>query len=209
MKFYRHARDIPTDPVDRRNLIKWVMNHKVWTHPTTIRIPPSGDIMDSFVPSEKFKPHYEMLTDGPGWTDEVIDAGDFYDCVSIEFAYVDPETRRVEDDDTRNTLLEMWIEAGPWMDLSETDLPPTEGWNDYNKWVTTHDMNLDCGGATMEEALLQLAVRIEFYYKYDGTSRPYESRCKGTFEDEDLKVYKSGCTPDADGYCVRCNYRCK
>ena len=114
--------------------------------------------------------YYELVHD-ESWPEETFPDGDLWGCLSTEWAYTNPETGRVDDNESLNTKFEVWLEAGPWMDQSEGgSIPPPEGgWNDYNKWVTTHDTDLDCGGADLETALLKLAVRVKFYYSDDGT----------------------------------------
>lgn len=81
--------------------------------------------------------------------------GDFKsDCLDIDIQRVCPITKCIEADPTRNTLNQVWLECGPYV-------------YDDGVVVTSHDCNLDCGGDTFEEAILQLAhLVIEWYGDY-------------------------------------------
>lgn len=90
--------------------------------------------------------------------------------LSIRPVYVS-DRGHVEDDESLNTHFEVWIEAGPMVDNSKGDMPePRGGWHRGNRWTRGHDIRLDCGGETMEEALLILYARIQTFYHEDGTS---------------------------------------
>lgn len=71
----------------------------------------------------------------------------------IEVVKVDPETNRVEDDKTRNTKTQIWFEIGPYEEDVENGI------------YGTHDLDLDCGGDTFEEAIIELARLV--HEKYD------------------------------------------
>ena len=60
---------------------------------------------------------------------------------------VDPETRRFEDDRSRNTHTEIWLENGPYVDEDGRD-------------QHCHDIELDCGGDTFEEAICNMAKEV-------------------------------------------------
>lgn len=96
-----------------------------------------------------------------------------HNSIDIELVYVNPDTEEIDDDDEKNTETRVWIEAGPKYDMSlEPDIgEPEGGWNDFNCWGNTHDIKLDCGGKTLEEAYLKLAALIEVFYNDDGTSK--------------------------------------
>ena len=90
----------------------------------------------------------------------------FYDLTSITLAYVNPKTHMVEDNLFLNTHPEIWIESGPFFDMStEKTVPePEDGWNYNNKFIPSHDIRLDCGADTLEEAFLQLALLVKEHY---------------------------------------------
>jgi len=68
----------------------------------------------------------------------------------IMVVMVDPKTKRVEDDEKRNTEVNIWLEAG----ARKRDL-------DNNVDVSCHDIRLDCGGKTFEEAIIAMAKIVK------------------------------------------------
>lgn len=68
-----------------------------------------------------------------------------------------PETKMISDDHTENTHLEWWIECGAYcIDTMFDDM------------VASHDVDLDCGADTMDEAIVKLAqLVLEKYGDYD------------------------------------------
>ena len=206
-RFHKAAEEAPTDPHDsdtpeaRRNLIEWLQLHPLWTHPANLLVPP-------MLPDGEEPP--EDLYDRTGWVMTEIQMGAIQYCVRYEFEYVDPTTERVEGEngwysDARNTDFRVWIECGGWVDLSKNpNLPcPPEGWDDHNRWVTCHDTDLDCGGATMEEALVELALRVMFYYG-QGREKKAHPECEGSFDAEEH--YDDGCVDDGTGFCPVCGF---
>jgi hypothetical protein len=136
------------------------------------------------------------------WEERVIDDGSLQECWCVDVVYVNPETERIEDDETLNTAFRVWLEAGPWHDWSKVDdfSEPEEGWNDYNRWGSSHDSHLDCGAPTMEEALLKLASLVEVFYNEDGSDTDVGPCCllRDNTPDE--------CDPDEEGFCTRCGF---
>jgi hypothetical protein len=78
----------------------------------------------------------------------------FEECLDIDVVKVNPRTNRIDDDKSKNTATRIWLECGPW--LLEDKLP-------------SHDPELNCGGATFEEAILTLANKV--YAKYGNPPR--------------------------------------
>lgn len=76
--------------------------------------------------------------------------GAFLECLDIAVVKVDPATKRIEDDFSRNTETAVWLECGK-------HAGPREQHN-------YHDPRLDCGGATFEEAIIKLAQAVRKYY---------------------------------------------
>lgn len=74
--------------------------------------------------------------------------GHFTRALDIDVVKVNPETQMIDDNDELNTKIEIWLECGP-----------------YNKDYLTHDVDLDCGGDTFEEAICELAKLVK--EKYD------------------------------------------
>lgn len=91
--------------------------------------------------------------------------------ISISPVYVNPDSQRIEHPDNLNTQFDVWIEAGPMHDLSLDPHLPKSIWTDATRWIPSHDIRLDCGAETLEEALLILYARIQTFYNADGTSK--------------------------------------
>ena len=69
----------------------------------------------------------------------------FMDCLDIELAKVNPSTNCIES--SGNTKVEVWLECGPW-----------------DSECRVHDIDLDCGGSTFEEAIITLAKLVKEKY---------------------------------------------
>ena len=81
--------------------------------------------------------------------------GQFITGLYIEVVKVNPDTNSIDDDKTKNTKEQVWLECGP-----------------YEKpYGLTHDIYLDCGGDTFEEAIIKLAGLVKKYYTDDGNRR--------------------------------------
>lgn len=75
----------------------------------------------------------------------------------VHYAKVDPTTHRIEDDKSRNTQTDVWLEWGPWDQAME---------------MSTHDPRCDTGGATFERALINLAHNVWALYRDKVTVDP-------------------------------------
>lgn len=73
---------------------------------------------------------------------------DFANSIDIEVVKVNPETMEISDNDDENTKVQVWLEC-----------------NFYDGEYYHHDLDLDCGGDTFEEAIVNLAELV--YKKYD------------------------------------------
>lgn len=84
----------------------------------------------------------------------------FGECLDIAVVKVDPLTKRIEDDSSRNTETAVWLECGE-------HAGPNEKYN-------YHDPRLDCGGRSFEEAIIKMASLVRKYYgggsRYRGTN---------------------------------------
>lgn len=68
---------------------------------------------------------------------------------------VNPEKDEIDDDNNQNTKTQVWLECGGWM------IDP------YTQTYTTcHDPELDTGGDTFEEAIINLANLVRNRYRY-------------------------------------------
>jgi hypothetical protein len=118
-------------------------------------------------------PHFRFQ--GPGWDDiENIHKKGFTLALDIDVVKVDPKTRRIEDDTSKNTQTNIWLECGSWGDPRSDDFkdqwefqkPDEELQKIYPHGIASHDWELDCGGATFEEAIIKLAnLVLEKYGK--------------------------------------------
>lgn len=72
---------------------------------------------------------------------------------------VNPVTHAVDDDRSKNTLTEIWLEYGPYENVNRDDSTLL-----YDNWQRTHDPRLDCGGETFEKAVIRLADLVRKYY---------------------------------------------
>jgi len=77
--------------------------------------------------------------------------------LDISVQKVNPLTKTIDGDESKNTETSIWLEAGPY-ELVE-DFP---GGTPF--YCSAHDIALDCGGATFEEAIIALANLVEKQY---------------------------------------------
>ena len=74
----------------------------------------------------------------------------------IDVVKVNPETNSIDDDNSKNTKTKVWLEFGPMSYEKNLGIIPT------------HDSDLDCGGDTFEEAIIELAnLILEKYGAYE------------------------------------------
>lgn len=78
----------------------------------------------------------------------------FAESLSIDLVRVNEESGAVEGDESKNTRIEVWLEAGG----------PSEDTENNKRWRTSHNYKLDCSGATFEIALLQMAKNVLEHY---------------------------------------------
>lgn len=79
--------------------------------------------------------------------------GDFeYDRLWIHVTKVNPMTDEIDDDENKNTKVVVWLECFP---------------DDENMNGRFHDMDLDCGGDTFEDAIVELATLVKSKYGND------------------------------------------
>jgi hypothetical protein len=78
--------------------------------------------------------------------------------LDIHVVRVNPKTKKIEDNDELNTETNVWLEFGRFTNYTAEfpDLP--------EKWERMHDPNLDTGGKTFEEAIINLARLVKKHY---------------------------------------------
>ena len=80
----------------------------------------------------------------------------FQECLDIHVATVNPTTHTIDDYDHKNTLMEVWLECGAWLD--PVDVPEEIYW--AKEGARLHDIHLDCGDTTFEKAIVKLAKKV-------------------------------------------------
>ena len=90
--------------------------------------------------------------------------------LDIEVVKVNPDTETIEDDDSLNTAVRVWIECIVYYDIESKgyiDVKSGEH-EESNHWkirgMPSHDFDLDTGGKSYEEAIINLAQEV--YNKY-------------------------------------------
>ena len=81
----------------------------------------------------------------------------FNECLCIYVVKVNPETDEIEINDNLNSKTQVWLEFGP----IHYD-------NIFEEMMPEHDINLDCGADTYEEAIIKLANLVDLYYDDNG-----------------------------------------
>lgn len=82
----------------------------------------------------------------------------FNNCLNIEVVKINPDTNQVDENSSKNTKTQIWLEFGG---ITETNM------FDDIRIIPEHNINLDCGGFTFEEAIIKLAnLVIKEYPKY-------------------------------------------
>lgn len=74
----------------------------------------------------------------------------FEKCLFVDVQKVNPLTGEIDDNEKLNKKTEVWLEFGGWDD--EDNIP-------------IHDIDLDCGADTFEEAIIKLANLVYEKYK--------------------------------------------
>jgi len=80
-------------------------------------------------------------------TDEEFYESHFDQCLDIYVAKTNPEIKAIDNDISKNTKVEIWLEIGEW-----------------SSECRYHDIELDCGGDTFEEAIINLAILVMEWY---------------------------------------------
>lgn len=71
---------------------------------------------------------------------------------------VDPTKERIMKNQKRNTATRVWLEHGPFQVIPAEEAGGVE-WRGCS-----HDIKLDCGGTTFEEAIIKLANLVHKHY---------------------------------------------
>ncbi len=78
---------------------------------------------------------------------DIYGEGQFHQCLTIDVVKVDPINNKIESDETLNTKTQVWLECGQ-----------------FNDEYANHDIDLDCGKDSFEEAIIELARLVAEKY---------------------------------------------
>ena len=96
---------------------------------------------------------YDGLTEGD-------EKEGFFTGLDISVQKVNPLTGYIDDNKTLNTQVEFWLENGPWERVADHLDEDIYG----NGEMPSHDFNLDCGGLSYEQAILEMAKLVKKHY---------------------------------------------
>lgn len=83
----------------------------------------------------------------------------FERCLDIEVVKVNSNTLEIDEDKSKNTKTQVWLEFG-------------KAFLDSSKNIQfEHDTRLDCGADTFEEAIIKLATLVDKYYFDNGKEK--------------------------------------
>jgi hypothetical protein len=77
------------------------------------------------------------------------------DNLDIHYTKVNPKTHKIDDDKSKNAQVECWLEFG------KVAYVVSDGTLHLQHW---HDVKLDCGAPTFDEALVKLARLVKRHY---------------------------------------------
>lgn len=116
---------------------------------------------DNPKPLISFFEAYHWLDEHPIFKEPKYKISRFQDSLVIMVVKVNPETDRIEDDQALNTATRVWLEHGPF-GITTVEEHGIAG------AACSHDLDLDCGGTTFEEAIIELAALVlKHYGDYD------------------------------------------
>lgn len=101
----------------------------------------------------KFKKAWDYLYNHKKFQDKRGFDG-FLRALYIYVVLVNPKTLEIDDDEKENTKVQVWLECGAY--YKKDPNTGTDGWY--------HDIRLDCGADTFEEAIIKLAKRVKKYH---------------------------------------------
>lgn len=102
---------------------------------------------------KKAKEFYEswwFLAEHPDFVDEF--GSSIIHSIDIDVVKVNPINNCISDNKFLNTKTRVWLEWGPKIQTEIEEGKPV--------WVHSHDTDLDCGGDTFEDAIINLAELV-------------------------------------------------
>lgn len=91
----------------------------------------------------------------------------FISSLAIDVVKVNPKTESIDMyNPKRNTDTRVWLECGAPHKMTKSECKIfNEDYGSYTAWIGSHDIDLDCGGKTFEEAIIQLAKLVKRKYR--------------------------------------------
>lgn len=129
---------------------------------------------------EKFFKAYWFLIENHQWAWSNLD---------IDVVKTSPKSKRVVDKESENTLIQYWLEGGPYCDDEHT-----------GELISCHDLRLDTGGSSFEEAVIKYAALVRKYYGSEETDMIYGtkiSKKERAKRDRDLDKFIKSLKPNA------------
>lgn len=124
------------------------------------------NLQGTFEENQTNREKIRWILEHPVWTrqgdNECLSSG-YWNMLEFDFVHVNPAKEEIDDDDSLNTAFRVWIEVHVWEWFS------VDGQN--YEWVKAHYHKLDCGGPTMEAALIELANLVHECYDETGKER--------------------------------------
>lgn len=95
---------------------------------------------------------WHFLDDHPAFQDQYGGSW-FQESLYTMVVKVNPETEEIDDNEELNTATRVWLESGRYEEDEEQDYKGT-----------VHDIDLDCGAETFEQAIIKLANLVKENY---------------------------------------------
>jgi len=93
-----------------------------------------------FYTAYQFLYNHSLFQEEINYNNDTWNESHFKECLNIDVVKVNPETNSINEDESKNTKVQIWLECG-----------------EYNKNYGVHDIELDCGADTFEEGIIELA----------------------------------------------------
>jgi len=138
-----------------------------------------------FYTAYQFLYTHPMFQEVINYNNDTYNESRFQECLDIDVVKVNPETNNIDDDENKNTKVQIWIECGK-----------------FDKDCRWHNIELDCGAATFELAIIELANLVMEWYG-EGNERIK----KADWERDNII---KNCPEDDNIRCINCScYLCK
>lgn len=103
--------------------------------------------INKFLKAYKFLSNHKIFKYKNPKTNDIINK--FNKCLNINVININPETLTIDENESKNTLMQICLECGPW---------------DNEKNMPSHDYDLNCFEDTFEKAIIELAKIVKEKY---------------------------------------------